>query len=271
MPNNVIRRYGSPIHGTDVEKIIEKIENEYELKDEVPKLVSARTINKHFNVFSMFLDYLEITQKINKNPIKKMIELTEYPNPYLNYSDEDLQKLFSIKDETIKNFFKIALYSGLRLSAIINIKKEDIDLENNKLIVPKDKTTNGRRTIIIHKYIKNILSQYVEEEREYLFFNTNSKDKVQKMINPLICDVLGVKKTIHGFRKNFTIELYKHTSDNNFRKYIVGHSQKSDITFTVYNLENIDFTKMAEIINKIEYNIKKPNKLGQLNQNIDFV
>jgi len=145
------------------------------------------------------------------------------------------------------------MYSGLRLSALINIKKEDIDLVSFKLVIPKDKTTYGKRTIIIHNKLRKIFTEFVNSNREFLFFETNDKDKVQKRINPLLFELLGVKKTIHGFRKNFTIELYKHLKDNNLRKYIVGHSQKNDLTFTVYNLENVDFNEMETAINKINY------------------
>ncbi len=124
LPNNVIRRYGSKKHGTDIEFIIESILNECEEKEVEPKLLNARTINKHFNIFSMFLNYLEKTQKIPSNPIRGIAELKEEPNPYKNYTDEDLTKLFNIKDYETKQFFKVALYTGLRLSAIISIKKE---------------------------------------------------------------------------------------------------------------------------------------------------
>ncbi|VAY86897.1 Integrase [hydrothermal vent metagenome] len=206
----------------------------------------------------MFLNYLEKTQKIPKNPIRGIIELIEEPNPYKNYTEEDLKKLFQISDYETKQFFKIALYTGLRLSAMISIKKEDIEFEYGeayKLTITKDKTTNGQRTITVHKEIKDFLTDFKNSKREYLFFNTDNKDKVQKYINPLIFNTLGERKTIHGFRKNFTIELYKATENNNLRKYIIGHSQKSDLTFTIYNLENVDFDMMQRVINKVSYPI----------------
>ena len=274
LPNNFMRKYKTKKYGDNIDFVIESIANEFEEQDKEPVFLNARTINKHFNIFSMFLNYLKKTQKIKSNPLENITQLKEIPNPYKNFTNEDLSKLFNtISDTETKNFFKLALYTGLRLSAIINIKKEDIELHYNeayKLDITKDKTTNGIRTITIHNQIKEILYDFKMSNREYLFFDTNSKDKVQKYINPLIYHILNERKTIHGFRKNFTIKLYKATENNNLRKYIVGHSQKADLTFTIYNLENVDFDKMETAINEISYPIIEPKK-RKLELNIDDI
>jgi len=242
LPNTAIRRFGTKKHGKDINKIIENILNEKEEKNEEVVLLNNRTINKHFSIFSMFLNYLVRTKKIKNNVIQSMPELKEIQNPYLNFEDEDVIKLFEkTKEKEIKNFYKVAMYTGLRLSAIININKDDIDLKNNILSVPKDKTTNGIRKISIHKKIRNILKDFKNSNKEFLFYDTNNKDKIQKKINKKIFEILQVRKTIHGFRKSFTIKLFQVTKDINLRKYVVGHSQKNDLTFTIYNLENIDF------------------------------
>ena len=190
LPNKFLRRYGSKKWGSDIDKIIDFIVKEDEEQDKNPESLSARTINKHFNVLSMFLDYLETTQKISKNPIKNIKELVEYPNPYQNFTNEDLGTIWTkIQNKEILNFINVAIYSGLRLSAIINIQKKDIDLNTFKLVVQKDKTTNGERTIIIHNKLRKLFTDFVNSKREFLFFNTNDKDKVQKRINPLLFEV----------------------------------------------------------------------------------
>jgi len=53
LPNNALRRYGTKKHGTDIQSIIDNIVNEFEEKGEEPVLLNTRTINKHFNIFSM--------------------------------------------------------------------------------------------------------------------------------------------------------------------------------------------------------------------------
>jgi integrase len=269
LPNKALRRYGTKKHGTDIQTIIENILTEDEENGEETTLLNTRTINKHFNIFGMFLSYLEMTKKIPSNPIRYMKELKEIANPYKNFTEDDIVKIFmNTKDEQIKNFYSVALYTGLRLSAIISIKAEDIDLTTNKLNITKDKTTNGIRTIVIHKKLRPFFKEFVESGREHLFFGIDNKDKIQKMINPIIADILQERKTIHGFRKSFTIELYKATDDNNLRKYIVGHSQKSDLTFTIYNLENMDFEKMETAINKVNFPIVSVPKTKEVMLNM---
>ena len=267
LPNTAIRHYGSKKHGNDIQKIIDNIINEAEENGEDVRLLNSRTINKHFNIFSMFLNFLVKTKKIKSNPITGMTDLKEVPNPYQNFTDEDIVKIYHNTDnKDIRNFYTVALHTGIRLSAILAIKKEDIDLENDILSITKDKTTNGVRKISIHKKIKPIFEAFINSSNKYLFFDTDNKDRVQKHINPLIAKILGKRKTIHGFRKSFTIKLFQATKDINLRKYIVGHSQKNDLTFTIYNLENIDFQEMQKVINKISFPLHTISK----KQNIDL-
>jgi len=250
LPNNLIRNYKE---GMDVLSLAEDIVEKCESEDKEVILLSAKTINKHFSTYRQFFNFLVRRQAIKFSPLKEYGELATTENPYKSYTEDELKVLFSLDDNEKKNFFRVLLYTGMRLSSVINIKKENIDIERMVLKIPNDKTINGIRTISIHNRVLGILKNFKNSSREHLFFDTNNKDKVQKFMNPIIKTTTGTNKTIHSFRKNFTIELFKVSKDINLRKYILGHSQLKDITFTIYNEEKVDFEDMNKIINSIHY------------------
>jgi integrase len=250
LPNNIMRRFKE---GMNLISLAEDIVEEYDDNDKEVKLLNAKTINKHFMTYNQFFNFLVRRQVIKSNPLNEYGKLATTENPYKSYTEEELMALFQIDDKQIKDFFKFLLYTGMRLSSVIKIKKENIDLENKLLKIPDDKTINGIRTISIHDRVLGILKNFKNSSREHLFFDTDNKDKVQKFINPIIRTTTGVNKTIHSFRKNFTIELFKVSKDINLKKYILGHSQLKDLTFTTYNEEKVDFEEMNKIINSIHY------------------
>lgn len=255
LPNNFFRRYKD---GLDLDDIVYIILEENDENDKETVLLNSKTINKHFITYNQFLNYLVLFKKIKSNPIDKLPQLNTIENPHNSFTEDEINKLLKdTKDREIKDFFNVLLHTGMRLSSVLNIRKENIDLELKTLDIIDDKTISGVRKIIIHNKIFNILNDYVKSDKEHIFFETNGKDLVQKKINRHIKKILEEHKTIHSFRKNFTQKLFNICDDINLRKYIIGHSQLRDITFTTYNQEKINLDKLGKVINQISYiNIK---------------
>ena len=251
LPNTFLRLYKDNL---DIDDILYKILEDNEKNDIETILLNTKTINKHFITYSQFLDYLVLFKKIKSNPIKGLAKLITVENPYNSYTDEEIIKLYkNTTDKEIKYFFDVLLHTGMRLSSVLNIKKENIDISKKTLKIEDDKTLSGKRTIIIHNKIVKVFIDYVKDDRKYLFFHTNQKDIIQKRINKHIKKILEVNKTIHSFRKNFTQKLFPICKDINIRKYIIGHSQLKDLTFTTYNEEKVDMKEISYIINSIDY------------------
>ncbi|MBE0514120.1 tyrosine-type recombinase/integrase [Sulfurimonas sp.] len=251
LPNNFLRRYKD---GLDIDDIVYNIIEENDENDKETVLLNSKTINKHFISYNQFLNYLVLFKKIKTNPLDKLLSLNTIENPHNSFSEDEINKLLKdTKDNEIKDFFNVLLHTGMRLSSVLNIRKENINLELKTLNIIDDKTLSGVRKITIHNKIFNILNDYVKSDREHIFFDTRGKDLVQKRINRHIKKTLNINKTIHSFRKNFTQKLFNVCDDINLRKYIIGHSQLRDITFTTYNQEKINIKKMRDIINQISY------------------
>lgn len=149
---------------------------------------------------------------------KKIEALTvEEQNAFLN----ELNKI----NDTYKDIFYIALFTGMRIGEILALKKEDIDIDinnkkininktltkdkNDKIILGKTtKTYVGTREIPFLNILTPILSNYTTEG--FLFLNND------KFINPStinthfkkICKDAGIKlKTVPKKKKDTTVNL----------------------------------------------------------------
>lgn len=147
---------------------------------------------------------------------KKIEALTvEEQNAFLN----ELNKI----NDTYKDIFYIALFTGMRIGEILALKKEDIDINNKKININKTLTKDKNDKIILGKTTKTyvgtreipflniltpILSNYTTEG--FLFLNND------KFINPStinthfkkICKDAGIKlKTVPKKKKDTTVNL----------------------------------------------------------------
>ena len=147
---------------------------------------------------------------------KKIEALTvEEQNAFLN----ELNK----SNDTYKDIFYIALFTGMRIGEILALKKEDIDINNKKININKTLTKDKNDKIILGKTTKTyvgtreipflniltpILSNYTTEG--FLFLNND------KFINPStinthfkkICKDAGIKlKTVPKKKKDTTVNL----------------------------------------------------------------
>jgi integrase len=147
---------------------------------------------------------------------KKVEALTiDEQNAFLN----ELNK----SNDTYKDIFYIALFTGMRIGEILALKKEDIDIINKKININKTLTKDENDKIILGKTTKTyvgtreipflsilvpILSNYTTDG--FLFLNNGN------FINPStinthfkkICKDAGIKiKTILKKKKNTTVNL----------------------------------------------------------------
>ncbi len=96
-------------------------------------------------------DYKEITNK-------------KYQTESVALSDNDIEKLLNYKPNNkqlynTKHYFLFQLYSGLRVSDIVKLTKEKIDLENETIKIVTEKT-NKIITIPISKQLKEVLNVF---------------------------------------------------------------------------------------------------------------
>ena len=135
--------------------------------------------------------------------------------------------------------FSLFMCTGMRLSALIAINEEDIDL-NNRILKVMDKGDK------IHEYfISDDLEEYIEEYRHFksrdmmlreitdydkdaLFIDSDGKrlssKAVYKIVRKYTEKALGYPMSPHKLRAGFCSILYEQTHDAEFVRRAVGHS-----------------------------------------------
>lgn len=128
--------------------------------------------------------------------------------------------IMEIKENYIRVFLYILLYSGLRGGEAIALKWSDIDLDKNKIYINRGYASIGEEVIIsspksnrIGEYaqfsdvLKNILLDYKKERNEENLFNIHKTLEVQRMRQ---CFSRHLKK--HGFSGGLHVLRHLHAS-----------------------------------------------------------
>lgn len=139
----------------------------------------------------------------------------------------------------------ILLYTGLRISELLELKTENVDIENKTINIVKSKTASGIRTIPIHNKIYPLILKRYNAQKTTLISHRGKNIPYSTFAR----EYWKYNHTTHECRHTFITELTKVTDDIVSVKKIVGHAT-TDITdhYTHRTME-----ELAEVINKLEY------------------
>lgn len=168
------------------------------------------------------------------------------------FTKEEIDLLWSKVGEKYADLLLILLYSGLRISELLEIKSSNIDLENRFMIGGLKTEAGTNRTIPIHKLIHPIIERV--KGKNYLFqaprgshlLYSNEGYKINKYMKSL-----GLKHTIHETRHTFISQCNRLDINKISVKRIVGHSTQKDLTDDVYTHKNID--DLIQAIDSFKY------------------
>lgn len=132
--------------------------------------------------------------------------------------------------------FMFGIYSGLRISDILQLRVRDI--KDKQYIIIREAKTGKERKFPINDELKPILKSYISEldDYEYLFKSRNGKNKPitrQQAYNILdgAAKQFGLQSIgTHTLRKTFGYHAYQQTKDAVTLKEILNHS---DISVTL--------------------------------------
>jgi site-specific recombinase XerD len=167
--------------------------------------------------------------------LKKPLNLEEIP---LMKKENKLPKLISKENikimidscENLKHklIIKFLYSSGLRLSELLNLKRSDIDFDNNLILVRQGKGTKDRMTLLSSSLKNDLLKYYsnYEFKTNYVFEGRKgkySKKSVQKILERL-GKKIGIKIHPHMLRHSFATHLLENGTDLRYIQKLLGHS-----------------------------------------------
>jgi len=239
------------------------------LLEKYPKQ-ELKTIDEVIKRVRSIFQYFEDHNYISQNIFKKIEKLSKnVKTKKREFKENELQKVIKYLDEKKlieeKNFFLLALMTGMRRGEILQLKLNDLDMIKQYIDTDRLKTEYSKRVIPIHKDLKDVIKYQIEAktDEEYLFFNQYNElatrdEKVGLDLNEIIKIVLGEELKpfldLHSLRKTFIQEVYLSDLFKELDyKTLIGHSTNNDITDKHYIRGKRDYQKIKDKLDKISF------------------
>ena len=226
---------------------IDNISNE-DLKKYIKYLndngLNEKSIARNISSLKSFYKFLVISKYVSSNTsdslylpkIKKSLPSTLTEEEVMSLLDIDLTDNFSYRN---KAMLELMYATGLRVSELINLKLQDIDL--NQDVIRTFGKGSKERVIPIGDYSKEYLEKYILEYRgsmlkkessEYLFLNNHGKQMTRQGFFKIIKKIAkekGINKELspHTLRHSFASHLLKYGADLRTIQELLGHSDIS--------------------------------------------
>jgi len=204
--------------------------------------ISSRSIVRKISALKSFYKFLLRKGVVEKNP------LVQISSPKISKSlpvfirEEEAAQMgqtLAIASEDWKGFnarllVTLFYYTGMRLSELINLKEEQLELSRSQLkVLGKG---NKERIIPLHADLIALIKEYIQKKQDqftstesYLLLTESGKKLYPRYAWQLVNQVLGAattvqKKSPHVLRHSFATHLLNNGADLNAVKELLGHS-----------------------------------------------
>lgn len=194
----------------------------------------------HLDKFALELDVINkaYSQLITAEPIP---ETTKQP-----FTDEEIQTLWKNLSVEWVDSILIFIYSGFRISELLNMKTEQIELENGTF-TGGVKTKSGKNRIVpIHSKILPLVKNRIETSSKYLF-EYNGKRMCTSQYYTFwnnVMNALNMHHTPHECRHTFRSKLDSAGANKKCIDLMMGHKSK-DVGERVYTHKTLEELKNA--------------------------
>lgn len=162
------------------------------------------------------------------------------------FTDDEVNRLWKISGEEWVDSVLVFLYTGFRISELLDLRTANIDLTAGT-IKGGTKTKAGKdRVVPIHSRIATIIQNRVSEGKEYLFTHNGKKVSTSQYYTfwNAIMERGKMKHTVHETRHTFRSRLDSAGANKRCIDLLMGHKSK-DVGERVYTHKTIQELKDA--------------------------
>ena len=205
-----------------------------------------------------YSEFVDIVKYKDKNPDKR---------DHNKFTKEEIERLWTLAEDPYYQIVLMLIYNGCRISEFLDLKKEDVHLDEQYFDVIASKTENGLRKVPIADKLLPFYKAWFEGSAcEYLLHTPDQKhfdyrNYFDSYFTPLM-EQLGFDHTPHDTRHTCISLLTEADVNPTTIKKIVGHSGAMTLTERVYT--HLDIQILVDAINKILY----AYRLNSANHNI---
>jgi integrase/recombinase XerC len=215
--------------------------------------LDTRSVNRKLTCLRTFYRFLMKNQLVTKNPMQKVQYLEDQKMDQLLEPKLDDTSFEALRNNLIIDFF---YRTGVRLSELINIKINDVNLYNLTVTVLGKRNKmrqiplTNKFKVLIQKYLV-ARSDFMKEKgtvHDYFFTENNGNQMYPKFVYRLVKTEISKvstskKRSPHILRHTFATTMLNHGADINAIKELLGHSSLA--ATQVYTHNSIE--KLKEI------------------------
>ena len=208
--------------------------------------IKQATINRYRSLLNHIFNTAIKDKVVNHNPVKYIKRYKEKSRDRALSNTEIkalLQACSNSGNQELYYIVLVALYTGMRYSNIINMKRSNI--KNNVYLLDGNETKSGKEQLIyLHQDLMNELNKHMQDfNRDNIFITKRVKRSFKTA-----CNKAGIENfRFHDLRRTFaTFLLYNNTNIKTIQN-MLGHSS---LMMTERYLAN-DSKKELDAINKL--------------------
>jgi len=212
---------------------------------------AIRSLFKHLDAFAFETDviskmYSELT---TSDPIP---ETSKTP-----FTDKEVAKIWKFKDEPWIDSVLIFLYTGFRISELLDIRTANVDLIQGTIKGGRKTRAGKDRIVPIHSKILPLVMNRLSEGKEYLFTYNGKKMSTSQyyIFWDEIMEHLKMEHKTHECRHTLRSRLDSAGANKKCIDLIMGHKSK-EVGERVYTHKTIqelkDTIELLEVVEKVE-------------------
>ena len=248
---------------TDLKQFFDFLKNEFEITNHIEEVqfqlirswiafmleqgLTPRSVNRKISTLRSYFKYLIREGKMTENPMLRVVA-PKLSKRLPAFIEEDQIELLLDKvqfedgfiGERNKLIIELFYVTGIRLSELINIKKDDIDFYNQsiKILGKRNKERLIPLSSNIIKDLKNFISNNMVTH--FLFTNIDGNKLYPRLVYRIVHRYMGKissvsKKSPHILRHTFATHMLNNGADINAIKDLLGHANLSATQVYTHN------------------------------------
>lgn len=197
------------------------------------------TVNVRLSAIKSFYDYLIDEEKTIYNPVTKRTFLKNKGTVTEPLTDDEVNMILNYmkgKPDHIRLGFEVLFSTGLRVSELADLKKEDIRIIKNRVILNIRHGKRGQRIVpIFNEEVAIKVLKYIENTNYDPIFKV--KKRTFQYHAKKCGENLGIYFTIHQTRHTFATNMLREGMRLDILQKVLGHK---DISTTMLYAKTLD-------------------------------